>query len=157
MEEFIPYGSHQIYDEDIAAVVEVLRSNSLAQGPVVDLFEQSVAQKVGSLFGVATNSATSALHLACLAVGLSPGDRLWTTSITFLASANCALFCNALVDFVDIDLRTGLMSVEALKIKLEQSQRDGTLPKVLIPVHLCGTSCNMKPIRELSLKYGFLS
>ena len=155
MEEFIPYGSHQIYDEDIAAVVEVLRSNSLAQGPVVDLFEQSVAQKVGSLFGVATNSATSALHLACLAVGLSPGDRLWTTSITFLASANCALFCNALVDFVDIDLQTGLMSVEALKIKLEQSQRDGTLPKVLIPVHLCGTSCYMKPIRELSLKFGF--
>ena len=152
---FIPYGRQTISESDIAAVIEVLRSPFLTQGPTTPAFEQAVAANVGAKYGVAVNSATSALHLACLALGLGPGDRLWTSPITFVASANCARYCGAEVDFVDIEPTTGLMSIVALKAKLEQAERTNTLPKVLVPVHLCGTSCAMKPIAALADRYGF--
>ena len=152
---FIPYGRQTITEADIAAVVEVLRSPYLTQGPAVPAFEQAVAAKVDARHGVAVNSATSALHIACLALGLGPGDRLWTSPITFVASANCARYCGADVDFVDIDSATGLISMVALAAKLEQAERDGTLPKVVLPVHLCGTSCDMASIGALADRYGF--
>ena len=152
---FIPYGRQSISEADIAAVVEVLRSPFLTQGPVVPAFEQAVAAKVGASYGVAVNSATSALHIACLALGLGPGDWLWTSPITFVASANCGRYCGASVDFVDIDAKTGLMSVEALAVKLEQADRLGTLPKVVVPVHLAGSSCDMAAIAALADRYGF--
>ena len=152
---FIPYGRQTITDADIAAVTDILRSPFLTQGPAVPTFEQAVASKVGALHGVAVNSATSALHIACLSLGLGPGDRLWTSPITFVASANCGLYCGADVDFVDIDPLTGLMSVEALTSKLEMAERNGLLPKVLIPVHLSGTSCDMKSIARLAKRYQF--
>ena len=155
MQPFIPYGRQNITDDDIARVVDVLRSPFLTQGPVVSTFEQVVAAKVGALHGVAVNSATSALHIACLALGLEPGDRLWTSPITFVASANCARYCGATVDFVDIELATGLMNVAALAAKLEKAERDGTLPKIVVPVHLAGSSCSMTAIAELSERYGF--
>ena len=136
---FIPYGRQTISDVDVAVVTEVLRSPFLTQGPVVPSFEQAVATKVGALHGVAVNSATSALHIACLSLGLSAGDCLWTSPITFVASANCARYCGADVDFVDIDPMTGLMSVSA-RSKIEVAERESRLPKVVIPVHLCGTS-----------------
>ena len=151
---FIPYGRQSITEADIAAVVEVLRSPFLTQGPAVAVFEQAVASKVGARHGVAVNSATSALHIACLALGLGPGDRLWTSPITFVASANCGRYCGADVDFVDIDPATGLMSVPALQAKLQQAERDGILPKVVVPVHLCGTSCAMQPIAAVAGQYG---
>ena len=151
---FLPYGRQTITDEDISAVVDVLRSTYLTQGPVVPAFEQAVAEQVGARHGVAVNSATSALHIACVALGLGPGDRLWTTPITFVASANCGRYCGAEVDFVDIDPRTGLMSVEALERKLLKADRDNCLPKVLVPVHLGGSSCAMEPIADLAQKYG---
>ena len=116
---FIPYGRQTISEDDIAAVVEVLRSSFLTQGPAVPAFDKAVAAKVGARYGVAVNSATSALHIACLALGLGPGDRLWTSLITFVASANCGRYCGALVDFVDIEPNTGLMSVLSLEAKLE--------------------------------------
>jgi len=152
---FLPYGRQTITDGDIAAVVEVLRSPFLTQGPAVAAFEQAVAACVGARHGVAVNSATSALHIACLALGLGPGDRLWTSPITFVASANCARYCGADVDFVDIDPATGLMSVDALKAKLQQAEREGTLPKVLVPVQLAGSSCDMAEIAALTDRYGF--
>ena len=152
---FIPYGRQTISEADIAAVVEVLRSPFLTQGPAVPAFEQAVAAKVGAAYGVSTNSATSALHIACLALELGPGDRLWTSPITFVASANCGRYCGATVDFVDIEPATGLMSVAALQIKLEQAERTGTLPKVVVPVHLAGSSCDMAAIRALAERYGF--
>ena len=152
---FIPYGRQTISDDDVAVVTEVLRSPFLTQGPVVPSFEQAVATKVGALHGVAVNSATSALHIACLALGLRAGDRLWTSPITFVASANCGRYCGADVDFVDIDPMTGLMSVKALATKLELAERESRLPKVVIPVHLCGTSCDMEAIAALSVRYGF--
>jgi len=152
---FLPYGRQTITELDIAAVVEVLRSPFLTQGPVVPAFEQAVAAKVGARHGVAVNSATSALHIACLALGLGPGDRLWTSPITFVASANCGLYCGAQVDFVDIDPATGLMSVAALESKLAQAERDGSLPKVVVPVHLTGSSCAMAEIAALAERYGF--
>ena len=152
---FIPYGRQSITEADIAAVVEVLRSPFLTQGPAVAALEQAVASKVGARHGVAVNSATSALHIACLALGLGPGDRLWTSPITFVASANCGRYCGADVDFVDIDPATGLMSVPALQAKLQQAERDGTLPKVVVPVHLTGSSCDMAAIAKLSERYGF--
>ena len=152
---YIPYGRQSINSNDIAAVVEVLGSSNLTQGTKVPAFEQAVAAKVGADYGVAVNSATSALHLACLALGLGPGDRLWTSPITFVASANCGRYCGADVDFVDIDPATGLMSVKALEMKLEASERDNTLPKVVVPVHLSGTSCDMTSIHELADRYGF--
>lgn len=152
---FLPYGRQTITEADVTAVVEVLRSPHLTQGPTVHAFEQAVAASVGAGYGIAVNSATSALHLACLALGLGSGDRLWTSPITFVASANCARYCGAEVDFVDIDPATGLISMVALAAKLEQAERDGTLPKVVVPVHLCGTSCAMQPIAALADRYGF--
>jgi len=153
---FLPYGRQTITEADIAAVVEVLRSPFLTQGPTVPAFEQAVAAKVGAHHGVAVNSATSALHIACLALDLGPGDRLWTSPITFLASANCGRYCGATVDFVDIEPATGLMSVAALQAKLEQAERTGTLPKVVVPVHLTGSSCDMAAIGALAERYGFV-
>ncbi|MCB4421481.1 UDP-4-amino-4,6-dideoxy-N-acetyl-beta-L-altrosamine transaminase [Synechococcus sp. HB1133] len=155
LQPFIPYGRQTITEEDVAAVVNVLRSPYLTQGPVIPAFEKAIASRVGAGYGVAVNSATSALHIACLALGLSPGDRLWTSPITFVASANCARYCGAEVDFVDIDPDTGLLSLVALKAKLEQAERDGTLPKIVVPVHLCGTSCPMEQIAALANRYGF--
>lgn len=152
---FLPYGRQSISDADIEAVSQVLRSPWLTQGPAVPAFEQAVAAQVGARHAVAANSATSALHLACLALGLSPGDRLWTSPITFVASANCGRYCGAEVEFVDIELATGLMSVDALQAKLVQSERDGTLPKVVVPVHLTGSSCDMARLDELARRYGF--
>ena len=152
---FLPYGRQTITEADIAAVVEVLHSPFLTQGPAVPAFEQAVAASVRASYAVAVNSATSALHIACLALGLGPGDRLWTSPITFVASANCGRYCGAAVDFVDIEPTTGLMSMEALKTKLEQADRDGTLPKVVVPVHLTGSSCDMAAIGALAERYSF--
>jgi UDP-4-amino-4,6-dideoxy-N-acetyl-beta-L-altrosamine transaminase len=151
----IPYGRQAISEADIEAVVSVLRSDFLTQGPKVPAFEQAIAAYCGARHGVAVNSATSALHIACLALGVGPGDLVWTSPITFVASANCALYCGADVDFVDIDPRTWNMSVERLEEKLERARRDGRLPKVVIPVHLCGRPCDMKTIHALGERYGF--
>lgn len=151
----IPYGRQDISDEDIAAVVATLRSDYLTQGPQVREFERVVAEHCGVPHALAVNSATSALHIACLALDLGPGDLLWTTPITFVASANCALYCGAAVDFVDIDPQTYNMSVEALTAKLERAKVEGRLPKVVVPVHLCGQPCDMQGISALAEKYGF--
>ncbi len=155
MDSLLPYGRQTITDADIAAVVQVLRSPFLTQGPSVPAFEQAVSQSVDAGYAVAVNSATSALHLACLVLGIGPGDWLWTSPITFVASANCARYCGASVDFVDIDPLTGLMCVSALATKLEDAERHGTLPKILVPVHLAGSSCDMEAISQLSQRYGF--
>lgn len=151
----IPYGRQDISQADIDAVVDVLKSDFLTQGPKVPEFEQVVADYCGAKRAVAVNSATSALHLACLALGLGPGDSLWTTPVTFVASANCGLYCGASVDFVDIDPRTYNISPQALEMKLKQAEADGALPKVLVAVHLCGQPCDMKAIDQLAKKYGF--
>jgi len=151
----IPYGRQHITQSDIDAVVAALNSDFLTQGPQVPLFEQTVANKVGAKHAIATNSATSALHLACLALGLGAGDRLWTSPITFVASANCGLYCGANVDFVDIDPRTCNLCPKALEQKLIRAQREGTLPRVVVPVHLAGQPCDMAAIHALSQKYGF--
>ena len=151
----IPYGRQDISEEDIAAVISVLRSEFLTQGPAVPAFERFVADYVGTPHAVAVNSATSALHIACLALGLGPGDRLWTSPITFLASANCGIYCGADIDFVDIDPRTYNLSPAALERKLEQARREGTLPKVVVPVHLSGQPCDMQAIHALAQHYGF--
>ncbi|MDT4824902.1 UDP-4-amino-4,6-dideoxy-N-acetyl-beta-L-altrosamine transaminase [compost metagenome] len=151
----IPYGRQDITQADIEAVVAVLQSDFLTQGPMVPRFEQSVAQHVGVRHALAVNSATSALHIACLALGLGPGDWLWTTPITFVASANCGLYCGSQVDFVDIDPRTYNLCPQALERKLEQAEREGRLPKVVVPVHLCGQPCNMQAIHALAQRYGF--
>ncbi len=151
----IPYGRQEISDADIEAVVAVLKSDYLTQGPRVPEFEQAVAGYCGAGYGVAVNSGTSALHVACLALGVGKGDLVWTSPITFVASANCARYCGADVDFVDIDSGTYNISVPALRKKLEQAAQSGRLPKVLIPVHFSGQSCDMVPIRELADQYGF--
>lgn len=151
----IPYGRQDITQTDIDAVVEVLRSDFLTQGPMVPRFEQRVAQHVGASHALAVNSATSALHIACLALGLGSGDYLWTTPITFVASANCGLYCGAEVDFVDIDPRTYNLCPRELARKLEQAERQGKLPKVLVVVHLCGQPCDMQAIHGLAQRYGF--
>lgn len=151
----IPYGRQDVTADDIAAVVEVLSSDWLTQGPWVPEFEKRVAQYCGARHAVAVTSATSALHLACLVLGVGSGDVVWTTPITFVASANCALYCGAGIDFVDIDPRTGNLCPEALARKLAHAEKTGTLPKVVIPVHLCGQSCEMKTIHALSRRYGF--
>lgn len=151
----IPYGKQDITQADIDAVVGVLRSDFLTQGPAVPRFEEVVATYCGARHGVAVNSATSALHLACLALGLGPGDWLWTSPITFVASANCALYCGAQVDFVDIDRDTYNLCPSALERKLAEAERNGLLPKVVVPVHMCGQSCDMKAIHVLSRRYGF--
>ena len=151
----IPYGNHDISQEDIDAVISVLKSNLLTQGDLVPRFESAVASYCGAKYAVAVNSATSALHIACLALGLGPGDWLWTSPITFVASANCGRYCGAHVDFVDIDPQTYNMSVNQLSAKLESAEKAGKLPKVVVPVHLCGQSCDMAAIYELSQQYGF--
>lgn len=150
----IPYGRQDIQAEDEALILEVLRSDFLTQGPMVPRFEKSVTDFCGAGHGVAVNSATSALHIACLALGLGPGDLLWTSPVTFVASANCALYCGADVDFVDIDPVTFNMCPQALAVKLEQAARENRLPKVIVPVHLCGLSCDMAAIGALAQKYG---
>lgn len=151
----IPYGRQDITQSDIDAVAEVLRSDFLTTGPAVPRFEEALATYCGAKHAVALNSATSALHVACLALGVGPGDWLWTTPITFVASANCARYCGAQVDFVDIDPRTYNMSPAALAAKLARAEATGRLPKVVVPVHLTGQSCDMRAIHELSQRYGF--
>ena len=151
----IPYGRQEITQADIDAVVEVLHSDFLTQGPMVPRFEETVAGYCGARHAVAVNSATSALHIACLALGLGPGDRLWTSPITFVASANCGLYCGAEVDFVDIDPRTYNLCPKALERKLVEAERKGRLPKIVVPVHLCGQPCDMQAIHALSQRFGF--
>lgn len=151
----IPYGRHEVRPEDVEAVAAVLRSDWLTQGPVVPRFEAAVAGKVGARYAVAVNSATSALHLACLALQLGPGDWLWTSPITFVATANCARYCGAQVDFVDIDPLTRNLDPNALEDKLRAAERRGRLPKVVVPVHFAGQSCDMKAIHALAERYGF--
>jgi len=151
----IPYGRQQITDEDIQTVVDVLSSELLTQGPVVPQFEQDICNYTCVKYAVAVNSGTSALHLACLALGLSKGDWLWTTPISFVASANCGLYCGARIDFVDIDPGTWNISITNLEKKLIEAKKHNRLPKVLVAVHLCGLSCDMEAISLLSKKYGF--
>ena len=151
----IPYGRQDIDADDLAAVEAVLRSDWLTQGPAVENFESVVANYVGAKFACAVNSATSALHLACRAVGLGPGDILWTVPNTFVASANAGLYCGASVDFVDIDAETCNLSVPALSAKLALAEAVGRLPKVVIPVHFGGLSCDMRGIGALARRYGF--
>jgi len=152
---YIPYGRQSISDDDIQAVVDVLKSDFLTQGPVVQEFEKAVAQYCGVAYGVAANSATSVLHIACMALGVGPGDIVWTSPVTFVASSNCVLYCGADIDFVDIDPRTYNMSVEKLAEKLERAKVADRLPKVVIPVHLAGQPCDMEAIHALSQQYGF--
>ena len=151
----IPYGKQDINQTDIDSVVDVLRSDFITQGPKVQLFEKAVAKYCVAKYGVAVNSATSALHIACLALGLTKGDYLWTSPNSFVASANCGLYCGAKVDFVDIDPKTYNLSPTELEKKLIDAKRLNKLPKVVIPVHFAGQSCNMKKIFALSKEYGF--
>ncbi|GGB10460.1 UDP-4-amino-4,6-dideoxy-N-acetyl-beta-L-altrosamine transaminase [Agarivorans gilvus] len=151
----IPYGKQQISQQDIEAVIATLESDFLTQGPQVPAFERAIAKALGAQHAIAVNSATSALHLACLALNVGPGDHVWTSPITFVASANCARYCGAEVDFVDIDPVSYNMSVEALSTKLKQAAVINALPKVVIPVHLCGQVCDMQAIYALSQQYGF--
>ena len=151
----IPYGRQEVTKGDINSVVDVLCSDFLTQGPQVPKFENCIADYCGAGYAVATNSATSALHLSCLALGLGPSDWLWTSPITFVASANCGLYCGAKIDFVDIDPDTYNMCPRALERKLIEAQNLGKLPKIVIPVHLCGQPCDMQSIHALSIKYDF--
>ncbi len=155
MDSIIPYGQQEVSDDDIDAVVNVLRSSCLTQGLVVPKFEHKVSEYVGSKYAVAVNSGTSALHIACHSLGLGKGDYLWTTPITFVASSNCALYCGAKVDFVDIDSNSWNMSVELLSEKLKKAKDNNMLPKVVVVVHLCGLSCEMEQIQNLAKKYKF--
>lgn len=151
----IPYGKQEITQQDIDAVVDVLKSDFLTQGPKVPAFEKLLTKHTASNYAIAVNSATSALHIACLALGLGRGDILWTTPITFVASANCALYCGAEVDFVDIDPDTYNISPKKLEQKLIHAKLTGQLPKIVVPVHLCGQSCDMQAISKLADEYGF--
>ena len=151
----IPYGKQDINQTDINSVIDVLQSDFLTQGPQVPLFEQMVSNYCSADYGVAVNSATSALHIACLSLGLGKGDWLWTSPNSFVASANCGLYCDARVDFVDINLQTYNLSVEELEKKLIRAKQEDKLPKILIPVHFAGQSCDMKKIYSLSQEYGF--
>lgn len=151
----IPYGRQEITQADIDAVVAALKSDFLTQGPSVPRFERKVADYCGAQHAVAVNSGTSALHIACLALGLGPGDLLWTSAVTFVASANCGLYCGTNVDFVDIDPRTYNLCPNALEKKLIAAEKAGQLPTVVVPVHLCGQSCDMRAIHKLSRQYGF--
>ncbi|CAD5926310.1 putative protein MJ1066 [Planktothrix agardhii] len=155
MNQFIPYGRQDISQADIDAVVEVLRSDWITQGPAIERFEKLVAEYCGAKYAVAVSSATAALHIACLAAGLGIGDILWTSPNTFVASANCGLYCGADVDFVDIDPHTYNLSVEVLEQKLARAELEGKLPKVVVPVHFAGQSCEIERILALSRKYGF--
>ena len=151
----ITYGRQNISDKDIQAVVDVLHSDFLTQGPIVPAFEKSVADYCGAQHAIAVNSATSALHIACLALGVGPDDVVWTSPNTFVASANCVRYCGAKIDFVDIDPRTYNMSIECLSEKLVNAELEGNLPKVVIPVHMTGQPCDMAAIYKLSQKYKF--
>ena len=151
----IPYGKQNINQADIDSVVNVLQSDFLTQGPQVPLFEKTVAGYCGAEFGVAVNSATSALHIACLALDLGKGDYLWTSPNSFVASANCGLYCGAKVDFVDIDQKTYNLSAVKLEQKLIQAKKENRLPKIVIPIHFAGQSCDMKKIHSLSQEYDF--
>lgn len=152
--DYIPYGRQCIDEDDIEAVVRVLRSDWLTQGPIIERFEEAVAQYCGAKYAVAVNSATSALHIACLAADLGKGDTLWTSPNTFVASANCGVYCGANVDFVDIDPFTYNLSVQAFREKLEHAAENNTLPTIVIPVHFAGQSCEMEEIRQLANQYG---
>ncbi|MBL1140613.1 MAG: UDP-4-amino-4,6-dideoxy-N-acetyl-beta-L-altrosamine transaminase [Proteobacteria bacterium] len=151
----IPYGRQLISQDDVNAVVDVLHSDYLTQGPTVPIFENAIADKVGVQFGVAVSSATAALHISCLALGLGDGDWLWTSPISFVASANCGLYCSAKVDFIDINPKTYNIDIETLKDKLKKAEIIGALPKIIIAVDFAGQSCDMKAIYELSQEYGF--
>ena len=151
----IPYGRQDVTDGDVAAVVDVLRSDWLTQGPVVPRFEQAIADHCKASQAVAVSNATVALHIACRALGLGPGDWLWTSPNTFVASANCALYCGARVDFVDVDPRSYNMDAGLLEHKLLEAQRLGRLPKIVVPVHFAGQSCDMRAIRALADRFGF--
>lgn len=151
----IPYGQHNVTQADINEVITVLQSDFLTQGPIVPKFETALATYCGASKAVATNSATSALHIACLSLGLGPNDVMWTSANSFVASANCGLYCGATVDFIDIDPNTYNISIDQLQAKLAKAEIDGNLPKIVIPVHMCGLSCNMAAIFKLSQQYGF--
>ena len=153
--KFINYGKQKVTESDIESVVSVLKSPYLTQGPCVPAFEESISQEVKAKYVIAVNSATSALHLACHSLGITKDDWVWTSPTTFVASANCAKYCGAKVDFVDIDPETGLISIKALERKLIHARKKGKLPKAVIPVHLAGTSCDMKTIKELSIRFNF--
>lgn len=151
----IPYGKQDISSADIESVVEILKSDFLTQGPVVPKFEKAVSQYVQASFAIAANSSTSCLHIACMALGLGKEDILWTSPNSFVASSNAALYCGAEVDFIDIDPNTYNISIDCLEEKLTQAQKSGRLPKIVMPVHFAGQSCDMKSIFHLSKKYGF--
>jgi dTDP-4-amino-4,6-dideoxygalactose transaminase len=140
----IPYSRQNISEKDIESVVEVLRSDFVTQGPIIEKFEDKIAEYCNARYAYACNSGTSALHIACLSLGLKEGDIVWTSPISFVASSNCALYCNAEVDFVDIDSKTYNMSSDSLEEKLIEAKKKGKLPKIVIPVHLSGQSCDMK-------------
>jgi UDP-4-amino-4,6-dideoxy-N-acetyl-beta-L-altrosamine transaminase len=151
----IPYGKQDITDDDIKAVIDTLKSDFITQGPKIDEFESDIASKVHSNYGVLVNSATSALHIACLSIGLGKNDILWTSANSFVASSNCGLYCGADVSFIDINLETYNICLEKLEEKLINAEKNNCLPKVIVVVHLCGQSCDMKKIKEFSDKYGF--
>ena len=155
MNRMIPYAKQDISDEDIDSVIEVLKSDFLTQGNKVPLFEDIISERVGAKYALAANSATSCLHLSCLSLGLSKGDILWTSPITYVASANCALYCGAEVDFVDIDPLTWNISVEILEEKLKTARKIKKVPKILVLVHLAGNPCDLQKIFDLSKEYGF--
>lgn len=155
MNRMIPYAKQDISDEDIDSVIEVLKSDFLTQGNQGPLFEDIISKRMGAKYALAANSATSCLHLSCLSLGLSKGDILWTSPITYVASANCALFCGAEVDFVDIDPLTWNISVEILEEKLKTARKRKKIPKILVLVHLAGNPCDLKKIFDLSKEYGF--
>jgi len=153
--KFIPYGKQTISSSDIDQVIKTLKSDFLTQGPVIPLFQKALSKYTGSKYSVLTNSCSSALHIACLALGLKEGDIVWTSPISYVASANCAKYCGASVDFVDISPESGLMNIQHLEQKLIDAEINNKLPKIVIPVHFAGQSCNMKKIHKLSLKYKF--
>jgi len=150
---FIPYGKQHITDDDINAVIKILKSDFLTQGPAIELFEEKVKEYTGSKYGIAVSNATAALHISCLSMGLTKGDELWTSPISFVASSNCALYCGAKVDFVDIDPKTYNLCPNKLEHKIKST---GRVPKIVVPVHLSGHSCDMEALFHLSQKYGFL-
>ena len=153
---FIPYGRHHISEEDIQSVVKTLKSSHITQGSAVPEFEENISKKVLSKYSICVNSATSALHLACLALDVKKGDIVWTSPISFVASSNCALYCGAKVDFVDIDPFSGLININSLKDKLDKAEINNCLPKVLVAVHLAGASCDMHEIFLLAKRFNFL-
>ena len=155
MTEYIPYARQQISDNDIQSVINVLKSDWLTQGPLIPKFEACLSERFGSSYCLATTNATSALHISCLALGIERDDIVWTSPITFVASANSALYCGAQIDFVDIDLSTFNISPDLLEEKLIRAKINGKLPKLLIVVHMCGLPCDMEAIHNLSRKYGF--